>query len=283
MIRPITTHCRLFIMNLKFRSTAALFMLLLLGISLGPVSALGQTQEPDVMPLPQPKTPLGQGKHNALGVELFINNFGFGVGAHYARMLGPFTELTFNTGITGIRDVSEQNFQDFFTGQQIIPNKYNRVLGFPFMLGLKRRLFAQQIDDNFRFYVSGAGGPALAFIYPYFKDFDENGLRNIYAVGNFPALEPVNDFFSGWKDGSTKWGIAGDFKIGVDIGENFSKLTSIEFGYMFYYFSGGIQVMEPQRAVRFNDNGIPIETEPFFDKQKYFGTPQISLTFGGMW
>ncbi|MDX1618167.1 MAG: hypothetical protein R3224_05240, partial [Balneolaceae bacterium] len=125
--------------------------------------------------------------------------------------------------------------------------------------------------------------PALAFIYPYFKDLDGNGLRNFLNFGGFQALEPVNDFFSGWKNGETKWGIAGDFKIGVDIGENFSKLTSVEFGYMFYYFADGIQVMEPRRAVRYNQSGIPTETAPFFDPQKYFGTPQISLTFGGMW
>lgn len=269
---------------MKFRSVAPVFVLLLIaGYALSSATVFAQTREPDVMSLPDPKTPLSEGKHHAVGFEIFINNFGFGVGGHYAHMVGPFTELTFNTGITGIRDVSEQNFQDFFTGQQIIPNKYNRVLGFPFMLGLKQRLFARQIDDNFRLYMSAAGGPSLAFIYPYFKDFDGNGLRNFIDFGGFRSLEPINDFFTGWKNGTTKWGVSGDLKIGVDIGENFSKLTSVEFGYTFYYFTGGIQVMEPRRAVRYNQSGVPTQTAPFFDEQKYFGTPQISLTFGGMW
>ncbi len=264
-----------------------------LGFSLlfGVTTAWAQTQEPEVIPLPEPKTPLSEGKHNTLGFEVMINNFGFGVGGHYSRVLGPFTQLTFETGITGIRDVSEQTFTDPFFGQQIIPNKYKRAMAFPFMLGLKRRFFARKISDNFRFFVAGSGGPVMAFVYPYFKDSNGNGFRDnfINTDTGVRQTERVNDFFSGWKNGDTKWGVAGEFKVGVDIGENFSNLTTVEFGYYFYYFDQGIQMMEPYRPVvneqgqiRFNPDGS-IVREPFFDAQKYYGTPQITLTFGGMW
>ncbi|MFH5882721.1 hypothetical protein ACG2F4_00305 [Halalkalibaculum sp. DA3122] len=274
--------------NRLYLCTTALFLGLALLLS-GPALSFAQTQEPDVMPLPEPRTPLSEGKHNALGFEVMINNFGFGIGGHYSRVLGPFTELTFETGITGIRDVSEQTYTDPFFGQQIIPNKYNRAMAFPFMAGIKKRFFARKISDNFRFFAAASGGPVLAFVYPYFNDSNGNGFRDNFVVNGIRRSESVNDFFSGWKDGETKWGVAGEFKVGVDIGENFSKLTTVEFGYYFYYFDEGIQMMEPYRPVINNQGQYVLrpdgtfEREPFFDAQKYYGTPQITLTFGGMW
>ena len=269
----------------------ALASVLVLGFILhsGNNAALAQTREPDVIPLPEPRTPLSEGKHNALGFEFMVNNFGFGIGGHYSRILGPYTQLTVETGITGLRDVSEQTFTDPFFGQQIIPNKYKRAIAFPLHIGLKRRFFAQKISDNFRFFVAGSGGPAMAFVYPYVRDNNNNGFRDNLIVNGVPRSEGVNDFFSGWKDGETTWGVTGQLKVGVDIGDNFSKLTTVEFGYFFYYFDQGIQMMEPYRPIInnqgefiFNPDGT-LAREPFFDKQKYFGTPQITLTFGGMW
>ncbi|MDZ7689654.1 MAG: hypothetical protein U5K69_00550 [Balneolaceae bacterium] len=250
-----------------------------------PAQTAAQTQEPTVMDLPQPRTPLSEGKHNTLGFEVMINNFGFGIGGHYSRVLGPFTQLTFETGITGIRDVSEQTYTDPFFGQQIIPNKYNRAMAFSFMAGLKRRFFARKISDNFRFFASMSGGPVLAFVYPYVNDTDNSGYRTTQLTsGGYPVpIERINDFFSGWKDGDTQWGAAGELKFGVDIGENFSKLTTVEFGYYFYYFNEGIQIMEPYQPTGYNDQGVSVGQREFKDAQKYFGTPQITLTFGGMW
>lgn len=255
-----------------------------------------QLKEPEVRKVDKPLTPLSQGFHNALEFDIMLNNFGFGLGGQYSRVIGPYTELTFQTGITGIRDVTEQNFQDFFTGQRTIPNKYKRALGFPFLLGIEKRVFAEAIDDNFRFFIAGAGGPALAFVYPYINDSDNNGFRTsiIDQRGFIRPVEEVNDFFSGWKDGETEWGFSGELKIGVSLGENLKRQTTFEFGYFFYFFSQGIQIMEPFQPFGFEQCsfdptlGCPIEVQngernPFFDPQKYFGTPQIKIKFGGMW
>ena len=217
-----------------------------------------------------------------------INNFGFGIGGTYGRFVAPYTELTFTTGITGLRDASEQSFQSFFTGQQIIPNKFKRGFGFPFLFGLKQRLFAKHIEDNLRFFVSGAAGPAMAFTYPYVQDEDNNGFRTFALTqqGFLLPQEQVNDFFSGWSNGETHWGFNGAIKVGFDIGSSFSSETTVEFGYFFYYFKQGLQIMEPFRPTEFNQNtGLPVDEtkEPFFDDQEYFGTPQIKITFGGMW
>lgn len=244
----------------------------------------GQLKEPDVIELPDPKTPLDEGFRNSLSVDVILNNFGFGIGGSYTRVVGPFTQLSFQTGITGIRDVSEQNFQNFFTGQQIIPNKYKRGFGFPFLFGLKQRLFASQIDDSFRLFVAGSVGPSLAFVYPYIKDTDGNGFRTfqVTADGFLVPVEPVNDFFSGWGNGDWEWGFNGELKIGVDLGSSFASQTTVEFGYFFYYFKQGLQIMEPRKPV-YDNQGQIVDTEPFFPAQKYFGTPIIKLSFGGMW
>lgn len=270
---------------------SVLIILVLVGLAVN--TAHAQLEEPDVIQLPEPKTPLGEGFHNSLGFDVFINYFGFGIGGTYGRVVGPYTELTFRTGITGIRDASEQNFQSFLTGQRIVPNKYKRAFGFPFMIGVKQRLFARYVDDNLRFFVSGAMGPAMAFTYPYVSDSRDkiagvpNGFRDFQLTpqGFLVPIEKINDFFTGWSEGESHWGYSGEIKIGVDLGKKFNSRTTIEFGYSFYYFKEGLQIMEPYKPTEYNELGEPVfETrEKFFDAQKYFGTPQIKFTFGGMW
>lgn len=277
----------------NFRITGVLAAVVLV-MTLGAVcnAAYAQLEEPDVVKTSDPQTPLGEGYNTGIGFDVVLNNFGFGVGGYFSRMLGDYTEFTFQTGITGIRDVSEQTFQSFFTGNRIVPNKYKRGLGFPFLFGLEQRIFARQVEDNVRFFVGAAAGPSMAFVYPYVNDSDDNGFRTIRvdpSTGFIAGAERVNDFFSGWGDGETKWGYSGELKIGVDIGSSFDTRTTIEFGYFFYYFNEGLQIMEPYRPYGYDDEGFPIEVNDqgerrtHFDPQKYFGTPQIKFTFGGMW
>lgn len=266
---------------MRTRLSAILVVLLVMGMTALP--AYAQLEEPEVREAAGPRTPLSEGLRNSIAFDVILNNFGFGIGGQYTHVLGPYTEITFQTGITGIRDASEQNFQDFFTGQQIVPNKYNRALGFPFLLGVKQRLFAHSIEDNFRFFLASSAGPVMAFVFPYINDEDENGYRSTAPVNGFLVYtERINDFFSGWKDGYTTWGAAGELKIGVDLGSNFKRQTTVEFGYMFYYFDQGIQIMQPVRPI-YDNQGNVAETEEFFSEQNYFGTPQISIKFGGMW
>lgn len=255
-------------------------------VAVNPGMVLAQLEEPEVRELPDPKTPLSEDLHNSWSVDIILNNFGYGLGGQYSRVLGPYTELTFKAGITGIRDVSELTYQDIFTGNQLVPNKYNRAFGFPFLVGLKKRLFARHIQDNFRLFIEGAAGPAMTFVYPYVNDTDGNGFRTFQATqqGFLVPLETVNDFFSGWKDGESQWGLNGEIKIGASIGSRFKSRTTVEIGYFFYYFDPGLQIMEPYRATGYSEeDGLPTGREPFFDAQKYFGTPQIKITFGGMW
>lgn len=266
------------------------FSSLLVSATLFAGKACAQTLEPEVETSIRTVTTLSDNYGTAFGFDFLMNNFGFGFGGEMRKVVGTQTELTASLRITGLRDASEQTFTDFFFGQQVIPNKFQRGLSFPLMFGMRQRLFPEFIQDNYRFFASASMGPSVALTYPYFDDINNNGFREQFQ--NF--FEPVNDIFSGIGDGEWHWGGAGEVKLGVDIGANFSRLSSVEFGYFFYYYPDGIQIMMPtQPAMRQNvnpgqdpfivDQNGELVLEPFFDAQSFFGTPQITFTFGWLW
>jgi hypothetical protein len=258
-------------------------------------TAMAQIQEPDVRPTPRNISTIQEGYKTGFGIDINMNNFGFGLGGEFRRVIAPQTEGTLNFGITGLRDASEQTFTDIFFGQQIVPNKYKRAFAMPVMLGVRQRVFSDLIQDDYRFFVSVQGGGVAAFAFPYFDDINDSGFReNLAPV----YVEPINDIFTGWSEGDWHFGGVGQFKIGVDIGSNLAKLNSIEFGYLFYYFPDGIQMMSPNQPVlvenrapgqfpyQVEDPNDPINTiifEDFFSPQRFFGSPQITFTFGWFW
>ncbi|MGF1670827.1 MAG: hypothetical protein ACFCU6_10280, partial [Balneolaceae bacterium] len=217
----------------------SLFMLLFFVTDAVYVQA--QIEEPEVLRTDRSRTPLTEGLLNGLGFNVLVNNFGFGIGGEYRRVIGPDMEAIAILRITGLRDASEQTFTDVFFGQQVIPNKFKRAFAFPFMLGLRHRLFARAVEDNFRFFVNGSFGPAAAFAYPYFDDRNNNGFRERF-IDNF---EPVNDIFSGLGQGDWHFGFAGELSVSIDFGANFANISTLRFGYFFYNFPSGIQMMQP--------------------------------------
>lgn len=254
--------------------------------------------EPPVRGIDEVRTPLDEGFRNGASFNVVLNNFGFGISGDLRRMLGPLTEGFLEFQITPLRDVTEQNYQ--FFGQQIIPNKRNRVISFPLMIGFKQRLFAGPVSDNFRFFTAAQAGPTLAFVYPYYSlrevsyimadDLETFGLQpDLIQTGRIEANtgQFVNDTFQGWGDGSWMFGAAGQLSIGVDFSENYRNVTSIKVGFYFNYFEQGIQVMDPFRSLGVippSETSPPINViEPGTGKQKFFGSPFFTFSFGGMW
>ena len=263
-------------------------------------NAGAQTLEPEVIQTPRNVSVLQDEYRAGFGFNIVMNNFGFGAGTEFRTVVAPQTELTASLRVTALRDPSEQTFTDFFFGQQIVPNKYNRAFAFPLMLGIRQRLFASTIQEDYRLFLSASIGPAAAFTFPYFDDPDNLGYRftgnELILIGEeLFRLQPtqVNDIFSGWSNGEWLFGGAGEFKIGLDIGSNFARLNSIEFGYFFYYFPDAVQLMMPSQPVFRTDlpNNNVVQTtpqgeilfEPFFEPQSFFGSPQITFTFGWFW
>lgn len=276
-------------MTNSYRRLLAALALICFMVSVQNVSA--QIQEPDVKPTPRNIYTLQDSYNAGFGIGINMNNFGFGLIGEYRNVIAPQSELALKFGITGLRDASEQTFTDIFFGQQVIPNKFQRAIALPVMMGIRQRVFSNIVQDNYRFFVTAMAGGVAAFSYPYFEDINNNGFREQFI----DFFEPVNDIFTGWKDGTWHLGGAGELKLGVDIGRNLTRLNSIEFGYYFYYFPDGIQMMMPNQPV-LNPNAGPgqfpflidditgeLVLEPFFPPQKFFGTPQITFTFGWLW
>lgn len=267
----------------------ALFLSVLLLLSTLEV-VNSQVTEPELRVEERVAVPLSENYKAGLTFDIVFNNFGFGIGGEYRRVLGSQTEGVIHTRITGLRDASEQTFTDVFFGQQIVPNKYQRAFAFPLMLGMRQRLFADKVQEEYRFFLSAAAGPVAAFTYPYFDDRNNNGFREQFA----DYFEPVNDIFTGLGDGSWHFGTAAELKFGIDFGRTFSNVTSVEFSYYMNFFPNGIQMMMPnQPDLLMNvppgespfqfDNDNELVLEPFFDAQSFFGTPQITITFGRLW
>lgn len=253
-----------------------------------PGRSFAQTVEPPVEKMVRNTSNIQSEYDAGFGFNVVMNNFGFMVGGEFRHVVGPSTELMASMRIGGLRDASEQTYTSYF-GQQTIPNKYQRAFSFPLQLGIRHRLFTNMIQENYRFFVSASIGPAMSFSYPYFDDTNDNGYREQFQ--NF--FEPVNDIFTGWSEGDWHFGGTGEMKVGLDIGGNFSRLNSIEFGYFFYYFPDGIQLMMPNQPViergpqgqqqYLVDEQGDLVMEPFFDEQTFFGSPQITFTFGWLW
>ncbi len=119
------------------------------------------------------------------------------------------------------------------------------------------------IQDNFRFHVHTALGVNFAFVYPYFRDFNNNGVREATAE----YFEPVLDALSGWGDGSFETGLSSELMLGIDFGNDRKGFSTIRFGLVGHYFERGIQIMEPGTR----------------GPQQYFLSPQFNLIFGGFW
>lgn len=262
------------------------FFFIILGLGLFALSssqkAIAQTTpgiEPEIRSPSEPESPLDYDKRYGATVDIGLTNYGFALGGQFIRVLSRNTELLLKAHIGTLKDSREQTF--FFFGQQIIPNKYNRVLNFPILTGFRQRLLANHIDDNFRIYASGLAGVSFSFVYPYFEDRPFPSADDPLAGVQLPQTR-TNDVFQGWGDGNWEMGYSGQLGLGVDFGDSFSRITSLEFGLLAQYYPDGIQIMEPNRLV-FDGNIPEIDRGGGFDSQELFLTPTITLKFGGMW
>ena len=262
---------------------------------------LAQFSEPDVLEREKPRNLYDEGFRTGFGFNFSLNDFGVGAGGQFRLGLDSYTEAIITLKAAALKDPTEQTYVDYYFGFRTVPEKYKRVLSFPLYVGLKKRFFAEDISDNFRVFSSLSAGPTYAFSYPYFDDANENGFRE-NNVNIYNYSERVNDIFTGWKQADSHWGFGGEFVVGIDFGEKFSSLSSVQFGYTMNYFSKGIQVLEPcapdlnrinQQAINpcglGNVDAVQVGQDDFAPLEKangprkYFGSAQISFIFGWMW
>ena len=265
--------------NMKKKSVP--FSIFFILVSL-PILVKAQYGEPKIQEIIEPKNLYDEGYKRGFGFSFNLNDFGFGAGMQYRIGLGPYSEGLINFKIAGLRDPREQTHIDIYFGNRTIASKYQRVITFPATIGYKRRLFASQVTDNFRIHTSFNFGPSFALSIPYFRDFNENGYReDDYTRFGPNGVEPINDIFQGWKDAKSEFGWTGEFLLGIDFGENFGRLQTLQFGYNFYYFDKGLQTLEPKSVVFDSQgNGDLVDAN---GKVNYFGSAQITFIIGWMY
>ena len=157
---------------------------------------------------------------NAWGVDLMFGDGGFG--------LGSFFHKSFSTNVTGFidfaisesKDEREVEYIDYF-GNTFVLGKENRVFMVPITMGIQYRLFADDITDNLRPYISGGVGPSLIVTTPY-----------------------KYEFFKSFSYAQSKVGLGGYLGFGANFGLSKSNLLGINFRYYYIHlFDEGVENM----------------------------------------
>lgn len=199
---------------------------------------------------------------NAWGFNLLMSNNGFGAGfflrREYTEEFAGFIDFT----ISDVKDQSEVEYFNYWTGQSYVPNKISRLIYLPLVVGIQYRLFKDDIVDNFRPYLTAGVGPSVIFVAPYASPqmvIDQNtGLQTLQYA-------PI-DFFSSLKYGQFKYTLGGYIGAGAYFGLDKGSLSGITLRYYFSPYPAGIQVMT-----------VPAP------KVKNFGGLYITLTFGSLY
>lgn len=225
---------------------------LCLALCLGTVPASAQTRAGDDAEEEPRKNPYGTGA----GLEIMLTNNGFGLGGYYRRELSARVSFLVESSLGAGKDDRELKFLSRF-GSGFIPNKRNYFLMLPIHLGVQRRLFSENIEDNFRPYLHLSAGPNFGWEYPYFDD--ENGNERFDD-----DIDHRLDIFSAFPRGRLRFGLSGMVALGAYFGFSQKVTQGIRLGYALNYFFEGIQLLEPDIK----------------EAQHLFQSPVISLTFG---
>jgi hypothetical protein len=139
--------------------------------------------------LKEPPASRGPGPAIAMGVDLLVSNGGFGLGTFYRRAYSEDVAGFIDFSISETKDDDEREFVNYY-GQIITPGKVSRFLVMPLFIGVQKRLFRDDIVDNFRPYVTAAAGPAILYVFPADQEYF-TGISNghpVYTAGGYVGL-----------------------------------------------------------------------------------------------
>ena len=202
-------------------------------------------------------------------MELFLTNSGFGIGGYVRDSVNTRYALTGELRFGSIKDERESAFFNRL-GERSIPGKANYFLVLPIRAGLQRRVFAEQIEDNFRPFVQATAGPVVGWLYPYFDDCNGNAILEPNADcdgdGSFEEGEGERRLGRGTaiSRGSARLGLGGSIGVGAYIRYGSQGARGFRITYSFDYFPSAIRLLEAD--VR--------------GPQRFFGTPSITVFFG---
>lgn len=237
-------------------------LLVLIALLIAAPAASAQQDDPFADTLGTPRYGTGAGG------ALLLTNSGFGIGGYGSVRVGPLTSLVAELSLSSVRDERETKF--FGYGGPTIQNKANYLFVAPLRLGVFRRLFSREIEDNFRPYVHASAGPTLGWVAPYFGDCNGNARFDRSADCNGDGLvspgegEREYDALAAFPKGRARLGAGGQIAIGAHFGYSTRMAQGLQIAYRFDYFPDAVALLEPR-------------IKP---PQRFFGTPVVSFTFG---
>jgi hypothetical protein len=157
---------------------------------------------------------------HALGLDFLISNGGFGLGTFYRVEYSDEFSAFIDFSISEAKDDDEVTYFDYY-GRSYTIGKVNRFLVMPLFLGAQKRLFKDDILDNFRPYVNAAAGPALIYV--------------------FPERE---EYFNALGRGHPEYTLGGYVGVGAYFGSEKSNILGLNLRYYFLPYPGGIEGLE---------------------------------------
>jgi len=124
---------------------------------------------------------------NSWGVDIMFGEGGFGFGTFFRKNLDLNTTAFIDLSLSESKDDREFEYIDPFTGIPYTLGKKNRVFLVPINFGVQYRLFAEDITDNLRPYISAGVGPTIVLTTPYDKEFFAafSNTQAKYAAGGY--------------------------------------------------------------------------------------------------
>ncbi len=145
-------------------------IIIVLALALATPALRGQPR-PALTPrdtLPAPDN--GALRPNSLGLDFLVSNGGFGLGTFFRREYSDEFSAFIDFSISEARDDDEVQYFNYY-GQSFTLGKVNRFLVLPLYFGVQKRLFKDEILDNFRPYVSAAAGPTMIYVFPEREEY----------------------------------------------------------------------------------------------------------------
>jgi hypothetical protein len=236
---------------------------LIAGTVTAQVTPLGH---PDSPPMPATNNTPGGAE---FGFALTLTNSGFGVGGYLRDSLNTRWALLVEASVGPGKDEREVAFLNRF-GQKSVPGKANYLLVIPAHVGVQRRIFREQIDDNFRPFLQASAGPTVAWEYPYFSDCNGNGLFEARVDCNNDGIQEATEgdkrlgAYRAFPDGRPLIGFGGGIAVGSYFGHGHRGARGFRIGYSFNYYLAGTSLLE-----------VDID-----HPRHYFGTPHVVVFFG---
>lgn len=190
---------------------------------------------------------------NTMGLGINLHNSGFGINGFISKSINPNLAFTAEISLRSEKDEKEEKFFDWW-GNSIIPGKLNYLMLIPAQVGIQKRLFADDIDDNFRPYVQASAGPTLAWLSPYFDDDNQDG--------EWQSSERLYDSIASIPHGKAYFAVAGGAAMGAQFGKSRRSLQAFRVGVDMTYVPKEVKLMETSTG------------------QHLFLTPSISIIFG---